>query len=48
MTTQWFDRAILGVAGLTALGVGLAITAVPVGFYAAYDIVAWQQSEPFE
>ncbi|EEE47474.1 DUF4345 domain-containing protein [Roseibium alexandrii] len=38
MTTQWFDRAILGVAGVTALGVGFAITVVPAGFYAAYDI----------
>ncbi|MBO9427265.1 DUF4345 domain-containing protein [Labrenzia sp. R4_1] len=39
MHIPWFDRAILGVAGVTALGIGLAITAVPAGFYAAYDIV---------
>ncbi|QDG75505.1 DUF4345 domain-containing protein [Labrenzia sp. PHM005] len=39
MHIPWFDRAILGVAGVSALGIGLAITVVPAGFYAAYDIV---------
>lgn len=32
-------KITLGGAGLTALGIGLAITFVPLGFYAGYGIV---------
>ncbi|MDV4143985.1 MULTISPECIES: DUF4345 domain-containing protein [Shimia] len=33
-----FQKLILGVAGLTGLGIGLAITFVPQAFYAGYGI----------
>ncbi|MEO9780489.1 MAG: DUF4345 domain-containing protein [Sedimentitalea sp.] len=33
-----FQKLTLGVAGLTALGIGLAITFAPYNFYASYGI----------
>jgi len=38
MRTTLFRRLTLGVAGLMALGIGLAITFTPQGFYAGYGI----------
>jgi hypothetical protein len=38
MTINWFQKLILGVAGLAALGIGLAILTVPAGFYGTYGI----------
>lgn len=38
MSTTWFEKLTLGVAGLAALGIGLTITAMPHGFYATYGI----------
>lgn len=38
MSTTWFQKIVLGLSGLTAAGVGLAILADPVGFYAGYGI----------
>lgn len=38
METTLIHRATLGAAGLTALGIGLAITLAPHGFYAGYGI----------
>lgn len=38
MSTTWFQRLVLGAAGLTAGGIGLAILAAPVSFYAGYGI----------
>ena len=39
MTTTWFQKLTLGIAGLAALGIGLAITAAPASFYATYGII---------
>ena len=38
MTINWFQKLILGVAGLAALGIGLAILTVPAAFYGTYGI----------
>lgn len=38
MSTTLFQKLTLGAAGLTALGIGLAITIAPYGFYAGYSI----------
>lgn len=38
MTTNWFQRTILTVAGLTATTIGLSITFLPSVFYASYGI----------
>ncbi|MBO6758487.1 MAG: DUF4345 domain-containing protein [Roseibium sp.] len=34
----WFQRLVLGAAGITALGIGTAIAVAPAAFYAAYGI----------
>ncbi|WP_068116400.1 DUF4345 domain-containing protein [Tropicimonas marinistellae] len=39
MFTKLFQKMSLCAAGLTALGIGLAITFAPHGFYAGYGIV---------
>ena len=36
MTTVWFQKITLGIAGLAALGIGLAIVTAPVSFYATF------------
>jgi hypothetical protein len=38
MTTTWFQKITLGIAGLVALGIGLAIVIAPTSFYATYGI----------
>ncbi len=38
MTLSIFQKSTLGIAGVTALGIGLAILAVPHTFYASYGI----------
>lgn len=38
MTTNWFQRTTLAVAGLTASTIGLTITFLPSMFYASYGI----------
>lgn len=38
MTTTWFQKITLGIAGLAALGIGLAIVTAPASFYATYGI----------
>ena len=38
MSTNWFKKLTLGIAGLAALGIGLAIVTVPASFYATYGI----------
>ncbi|MBY4891927.1 DUF4345 domain-containing protein [Rhodobacteraceae bacterium N5(2021)] len=38
MTFGTFQKSTLGVAGVTALGIGLAILAAPHAFYASYGI----------
>lgn len=38
MTTHLLARLVTGAAGLTALGVGIAILSDPTGFYAGYGI----------
>lgn len=38
MTLSTFQKSTLGVAGATALGIGLAILAAPEAFYASYGI----------
>ena len=38
MSTFWFQRLVLGAAGLTASAIGFTILAAPAPFYASYDI----------
>lgn len=38
MTLNIFQKSTLGIAGVTALGIGLAILAAPHAFYASYGI----------
>ena len=38
MSTNWFQKLTLGIAGLAALGIGLAIVTAPASFYATYGI----------
>ncbi len=38
MSPAWLQKLTLGIAGLAALGIGLAITAAPGLFYATYGI----------
>lgn len=38
MITTWYQKLILGIAGLAALVIGLAITLVPHAFYASYGL----------
>ncbi len=38
MTLSIFQKSTLGIAGATALGIGLAILAAPHAFYASYGI----------
>ena len=38
MSTNRLQELTLGIAGLAALGIGLAITAAPASFYATYGI----------
>ncbi|WP_300530572.1 DUF4345 family protein [Maricaulis sp.] len=38
MTTTWYQKLILGIAGLTALMIGAAISLAPNAFYASYGI----------
>lgn len=44
MTLTRFQKTALGIAGLTALGIGGAILAAPVAFYAGYGIVLTQDA----
>ena len=39
MSSTWFQKLTLGIAGLAALGIGLAITTAPASFYATYGII---------
>ncbi|MEM7043838.1 MAG: DUF4345 domain-containing protein [Pseudomonadota bacterium] len=38
MNASWFQKLTLGIAGIAALGIGIAITAAPVAFYGTYGI----------
>lgn len=38
MTLRIFQKSTLGIAGVTALGIGLMILVAPQGFYASYGI----------
>lgn len=38
MSTTWIEKLVLGASGLVAGGIGLAILADPVSFYAGYGI----------
>lgn len=38
MSTNWYQKLTLGVAGLIASGIGVAITAIPHAFYATSGI----------
>ena len=44
MTPTWYQRGVLGLAGVTASGIGLAITFIPLAFYASYGIAL--EAEP--
>ena len=39
MTTTWFQKITLGITGLAALGIGLAIVTAPASFHATYGII---------
>ena len=39
MSPTWFQKLTLGIAGLAALCIGLAITAAPASFYAIYGVI---------
>ncbi|MEJ2125152.1 MAG: DUF4345 domain-containing protein [Alphaproteobacteria bacterium] len=38
MSTNWYQKLVLGVAGLIASGIGVAIMAMPHAFYASNGI----------
>ena len=38
MSANWFQKLVLGAAGLTALGIGLFILVAPRVFYATYGV----------
>lgn len=38
MNATWFQRAVLGVAGITAFGIGTTILSAPISFYETYGI----------